>query len=141
MRLIVLLDFNFSHIATFADEFFRFLNADIDQLSSSRESEDFFTLRTVMLAGFPDQLPPSNDDVQWLSVKAWNDALRARSVKRLNTIENIAALFDLFWFSNQILSFKLCNEVVVRNSSQKQLAARKKTDEELLISFLCDYDY
>ncbi|KAL8913404.1 MAG: hypothetical protein Q9171_001783 [Xanthocarpia ochracea] len=141
MRLTALLDFDFSHIATFADKFFRSLGAGIGQLPSPRESGDFLTLRTAMLAGFPDQLPASNDDVQWPSAKAWDDALRARGAKRPSTIENIAALSDLFWLSGQILPFKLCNEVVVRNSSQEQLAARKKTGEALLINFLSDYGY
>lgn len=141
MRLTALLDFDFSHIATFADEFFRSLGAGIGQLPSPRESGDFLTLRTAMLAGFPDQLPPANDDVQWPSAKAWDDALRASGAKRPSTIENIAALSDLFWLSGQILPFKLCNEVVVRNSSQEQLAARRKTGERLLINFLSDYGY
>ncbi|KAL8864652.1 MAG: hypothetical protein Q9198_009728, partial [Flavoplaca austrocitrina] len=141
MRLTALLDFDLSHIATFADEFLRSLGAGIGQLPSPQESGDFLTLRTAMLAGFPDQLPPSNGDVQWPSVKAWDDALRARDAKRPSTIEDIAALSDLFWLSGQILPFKLCNEVVVRNSSQEQLAARKKTGEGLLINFLSDYGY
>ncbi|KAL8839661.1 MAG: hypothetical protein Q9170_001667 [Blastenia crenularia] len=131
-KVLVHADFN---------EFFRSLGAGIGQLPSPRESGDFLTLRTAMLAGFPDQLPPSNSDVHWPSAKAWDDALRARGAKRPSTIENIAALSDLFWLSGQILPFKLCNEVVVRNSSKEQLAARRKTGEGLLNNFLSDYGY
>ena len=141
MRLTALLDFNFSHIATFADEFFRSLGADIGQFPSSRESEETLALRTAMLTGFPEPLPPSTDDVQWPSAKAWDDALREKGAKRPGTIEDIAALSDLFWLSGQILPFKLCNEVVVRNSSPEQLAARKGSGEGLLINFLSDYGY
>ena len=141
MRLTALLDFDFSHIATFADEFFRSLGADIGQFPSSRESGEPLALRTAMLTGFPDPLPPSNDDVQWPSAKAWDDALRERGAKRPGTIEDIAALSDLFWLSGQILPFKLCNEVVVGNSNQEQLAARKSSGERLLIDFLSDYGY
>ena len=141
MRLTALLDFDFSHVATYADEFFRSLGADIGQFPSSRESGETLTLRAAMLTGFPDELPPSNDGVKWLSAKAWDDALRKRDAKRPSTIENIAALSDLFWLSGQILPFKLCNEVVVGNSSQEQLVARKKTGEELLSNFLSDYGY
>ncbi|KAL8836157.1 MAG: hypothetical protein Q9176_006487 [Flavoplaca citrina] len=54
MSLTALLDFDFSHIATFADEFLRSLGAGIGQIPSPREYEDFLTLRTAMLAGFPD---------------------------------------------------------------------------------------
>ena len=82
-----------------------------------------------MLTGFPDPLPPSNDEVQWPSAKAWNDALRERGAKRPGTIADIVALSDLFWLSGQILPFKLCNEIVVRNSSEEELAARKRSGE------------
>ena len=141
MRLTALLDFDFSHIATFADEFFRSLGAGIGQLPSPRESGESLALRNAMLTDFPDPLPPSNDEVQWPSAKAWNDALREKGAKRPCTIENIAPLSDLFWLSGQILPFTLCNEVVVRNSSQEQLAARKTSGERLLIDFLNDYGY
>lgn len=57
------------------------------------------------------------------------------------TIENIADLPDLFWLSGQILPFRLCNEVVVSNSSQEYLAATKKKGEGLLINFLDKYGY
>lgn len=141
MRLTALLDFDFAHIATFADEFFRSLGADIGQFPSKRESGQLLALRQAMLTGFPDPLPPSTTEVQWPSAKAWNDALCERGAKRPGTIENIATVSDLFWLSGQILPFKLCNEVVVRNSSLEQLAARKKTGEGLLIGFLEDYGY
>ena len=141
MRLTALLDFDFAHIGTFADEFFRSLGAAIGQFPASRESGEYLALREAMLTGFPDPLPKANDEVQWPSAKAWDDALRERGAKRPGTIENIAALSDLFWLSGQILPFKLCNEVVVGNSSQEQLEARKRAGEELLVAFLMDYGY
>lgn len=143
MRLTALLDFDFSHIATLADEFFRSLCADIGQFPSPRESGELLALRKAMLTGFPDPLPPTDEEgfVQWPSAKAWDDALCERSAKRPSTIENIAALSDLFWLSGQIFPFRLCNQTVVKNSSQEQLAARRKTGEKLLINFLNDYGY
>ena len=54
MRLTALLDFDFSHIATFADELFRSLGADIGQFPSPREPGESLALRTAMLTGFPD---------------------------------------------------------------------------------------
>lgn len=49
-----------------------------------------------MLTRFPDPLPPSNDEVEWPSAQAWDDALCERGAKRPGTIGNIAALSDLF---------------------------------------------
>lgn len=141
MRLTALLDFDFCHIASFADEFFRSLCAYIGQFPSQRESGEPLALRKAMLTGFPDPLPPSNNEVDWPSAKAWDDALCEQNAKRPSRIEGIAALSDLFWLSGQILPFRLCNETVVRNSSPEQLAARRKKGEELLIGFLDDYGY
>lgn len=73
MRLNALLDFGFSRIATFADESFRSLGAVIGQFPSLRESGEPLALRKA--TGFPDPLPPSNDEVQWPSAKAWDNAL------------------------------------------------------------------
>ena len=143
MRLTALLDFDFSHIATFADEFFRSLGQSIGQLPSARDSGELLALREAMLTDFIDFQAPSDGDgeVLWPSAKTWNDALRENGAQRPHTIINIAQLSDLFWLSGQILPFKLCNEVVVSNSNQEQLAARKKSGEELLLDFLNDYGY
>ena len=141
MRLTALLDFDFSHVASYADEFFRSLCADIGQFPSPRESKEPLALRKAMLTGFPDPLPPANEEVHWPSAKAWNDALCENNAKRPSTINDIAALSDLFWLSGQILPFRLCNPTVVRNSSPEQLAARRKTGEESLSKFLSDYGY
>ena len=143
MRLTALLDFDFSHVATFADEFFRSLPIDIGQFPSPRESGELLALRKAMLTGFTEPLPPTDKNglVQWSSAKAWDDALREKNAQRPSTIENIAPLSDLFWLSGQILPFKLCNPVVVKNSSQEKLAAWRKSGEDLLISFLNDYGY
>lgn len=64
MRLTALLDFDFSHIATFADEFFRSFSAGIGKFPSPRESGEPLALRKAMLTGFPCPLPPSNDEVE-----------------------------------------------------------------------------
>ena len=110
---------------------------------SLRESGELLALRKAMLTGFPDPLPSITEEavVQWPSAKAWDDALCEKNAKRPSTIKNIAALSDLFWLSGQILPFRLCNQTVVKNSSQVQLAARRKTGEELLTTFLSDYGY
>ena len=142
MQLTGLFDFDFAHIATFADEFFRSLSADIGKFPLAREpGEQPAALRKAMLAGFPNPLPSANEEVDWPSAKAWDDALCESGAQRPSTIAGITALSDLFWLSGQILPFRLCNEVVVQNSSEEQLAARKKDGEGLLIQFLDDYGF
>jgi len=137
MRITAVLDFDFAHVATVADEFFRSLGHGIGRLPGSGESDrDKIALRKAMLEGFPNSLPPSCKEVQWVTARAWDDALRDRDVERPSTITNIAALSDLFWLSSEILPFKLCNEVVVGNSSPDQLVERRKDAESQLVKYL-----
>ena len=76
MRLTALLDFDFSHVGTISNEFFRSLGSGIGQFPSSRDSEESLALQAAMLTAFPDPSPTSTDEVQWSSAKAWDDALR-----------------------------------------------------------------
>ena len=142
MRLTAVLDFDFSHIATVADEFFRSLGHGIGRFPDARDSdEDTKMLHTAMLEGFPASLPPPTEAVDWTAAKAWDDALRERGVERPSTIPNIAKLADLFWLSSQILPFKLCNPVVVGNSSEEQLRQRRREGESRLVQFLEEQGY
>ncbi|MCJ1378392.1 hypothetical protein MMC17_001490 [Xylographa soralifera] len=58
LRLTALLDFDFSHIATFEDEFFRSFGHNIGQLPSLRGSGELLALRKAMLTDFADPLTP-----------------------------------------------------------------------------------
>lgn len=80
-----------------------------------------------MLHGFPQPLPPDTDEVDWAAAKAWDDAIKSRNLQRPATIPCMSVVADIFWLSSQILPFKLCNQVVVGNSTEEQLA-RRKTD-------------
>ena len=142
MRLTAVLDFDFAHVATVADEFFRSLGHGIGRFPYARESEeDLRALHVAMLEGFPTVLPPRSEAVDWTSAKAWEDALRERDLERPSTIPNIVQLADLFRLSSEILPFKLCNPVVVSNSSHEQLRKRKKEGETRLFQFLGERGY
>lgn len=136
-RITAVLDFDFSHVATIADELFRSLGHGIGRFPDTRNGDtDLIALHNAMLNGFPNNLPPSNDEVQWHAAKAWDDALYKRSMDRPSTIPGMTKLADLFWLSSQILPFKLCNPVVVGNSTLEQLRQRKEDGEKVLIRFL-----
>lgn len=94
-----------------------------------------------MLHGFPNPLPPNTDDVDWTAAKAWDDAIQARDLLRPATIPSMEVIADIFWLSSQLLPFKLCNEVVVGNSTAEQLARRRLDGEVLLGKFLGDYGF
>lgn len=96
-----------------------------------------------MLHGFPQPLPTTNttDEVDWIAAKAWDDAITVRGVQRPATLPSMDLVSDLFWLSSRILPFRLCNEVVVGNSTEEQLALRKTDGEALLSKFLSDYGF
>lgn len=136
-RLTAVLDFDFSHVATVADEFFRSLGHGIGRFPGAEEKdEEVVALREAMLHGFPTSLPNDSKEVQWFAAKAWDDALRDEHAERPGTIPNMAVLSDLYSLSAEILPFKLCNEVVVSNSSEEQLRARRADSESHLMDFL-----
>ncbi|PNS20973.1 Acyl-CoA dehydrogenase family member 10 [Sphaceloma murrayae] len=139
LRLTAVLDFDFAHIGTVADEFFRSLAHGIGRFPDKRDGEETLPLHLAMLHGFPDPLPVPTDDIQWTAAKAWNDALETRDMWRPSNIPGIAQLSELFWLSSQLLPFKLVNEVVISNSSEEQLQARKHDGEVLLNDFLSEH--
>lgn len=64
MHLTALLDFDFAHVATVSDEFFRSLGHGTGRLPGPGEyDKDKIALRKAMLEGFPDILPLSNKEV------------------------------------------------------------------------------
>lgn len=94
-----------------------------------------------MLHGFPQPLPPDSDEVDWTAAKSWDVAIKARNLQRPATIPSMSVIADIFWLSSKILPFKLCNEIVVGNSTKEQLEKRKTEGESLLSKFLSDYEY
>lgn len=141
-KLTALVDFDFGHVGTVADEFFRSLGHGIGRFPDTRDGDpDMIQLHNVMLYGFPDPLPENGGDVDWVAAKAWDDALRERSLQRPATIPCMTTLADVFWLSSQILPWKLCNEVVVGNSTEEQLRERKSEGETLLGNFLTYFGY
>nr|POF15047.1 hypothetical protein CFP56_72151 [Quercus suber] len=141
-KLTALFDFDFSHVSSVADEFFRSLGHGIGRFPCIRDQDsEEIKLHDAMLHGFPSPLPPNTEEVDWTAAKAWDDAIRARNLQRPATIPSMPIVADLFWLSSQILPFKLCNEVVVGNSTDEQLKKRKEEGEALLSSFLTDYGF
>ena len=140
--LSAVIDFDFGHIGTSADDFFRSLGHTIGRFPASRGDEDeVLELQKSMLNGFPVSLPPNSDVVEWMAAKTWDDHLRNRSMKRPGTIQKIEGLAELFWLSSALLPFRLCNEVVVSNSTPEQLSERKKIYRVNISKFLDDYGF
>ncbi|KAF2224863.1 phosphotransferase enzyme family-domain-containing protein [Elsinoe ampelina] len=141
LKVTALIDFDFAHIATVADEFFRSLGFGIGTFPDPMEGKEAATLNDAMLNGFPEPLPAATDEIKWPQAKAWDDALHDRGLYRPSTIPGLTTLSELFWLSSQLLPFKLVHPVVVGNSSEEQLSDRRADGEKLLTEFLSKHGY
>lgn len=142
MKVTALFDFDFAYIGSVGDEFFRSLGHTIGRFSSARDGDpELLRLQKAMLNGFPDPLPANSENVDWIAAEIWDSALRKRDMKRPGNIPRMEALAEIFWLSSQILPFKLCNEVVVSNSSEEKLVQRKLEGEVRLSEVLSDYGF
>jgi hypothetical protein len=143
LQLTAVIDFDFAHIATIADEFFRSLGHGIGRFPDTRdeEDEDSEDLQKAMLHGFPENLPDDSDSVNWTAARLWDGVLRRKGIQRPGTIPSMTLLADLFWLSSALLPFKLCNQVVVENSTSEQLQRRKAMGTKNLQKFLSEYGF
>ncbi|KAI9654791.1 MAG: hypothetical protein M1821_005785 [Bathelium mastoideum] len=142
LQVTAVVDFDFAHVATIADEFFRSLGHEIGRFPDTRDgNEESMELHRAMLQGFPESLPANSDEINWTAARTWDTALRRRDIQRPGTIPDMALLADLYWLSSALFPFKLCNEVVVGNSTSEQLRLRKEIGTEQLRKFLADYGF
>jgi hypothetical protein len=66
--------------------------------------------------------------VRWAAAEAWDMALRQRALQRPSIVPGIVASSDICCPASQILRPMLCNEVVVKRSSTKQLEDRRRQE-------------
>lgn len=138
LRMTAILDFEWAHVASVADKFFRSF-ADIGGQFPGPYSKqpEQLALRRALLDGFSSPLPSSEPDFQWWEVtKAWDDELARKGVHRPRTIKGIAELSGLYWLFEQICPFFLCNETVIKQRTKEQLENDRRETEELLIKYL-----
>ncbi|KAK9427749.1 kinase-like domain-containing protein [Lipomyces doorenjongii] len=104
LHLTALLDFDFSHIASPADEFFYSFSLVHGILTGPFEEAEMELLRAAQLHGFAKigELPSSasGDDspVDWEVAKIWDEELTSAGVKKPSNITGIEELAELYWF-------------------------------------------
>ena len=138
--MTAILDFDWAHVACVADEFFRSFGNIEGRLPGPYCNEPGqLDLRKALLDGFPDPLPLSESDVKWEVAKIWDEELAQKDVQRPRTIRGIAALSGVYWLSEQICPFLLCNEAVFKHRTTKQSEKDREEAEKLLINYLEGY--
>lgn len=136
LRLTAFLDFDWTHVSSLADEFFPSFVTSYDKMPGPYGDASQLALRNALLHRFPDPLPASQEDLNWEVARAWDAELEKVGAQRPSTIKGTAQLSGVYWLSEQICPFLLCNPTVVVQRSKEQIASDRKETEELLIQFL-----
>jgi len=90
----------------------------------------------AFLHGFPNPLPSSESGISWNTAKIWDDELEQRHIQRPRTISGIAGLSDVFWLSEQICHFLLCDATVLKHRTAAQIDRDRDAAEKLLIKYM-----
>jgi hypothetical protein len=138
MRITAILDFDWSYVGSTADEFLRSFGDISGKLPGPfNKSPEVIALRMALLHGFPDSSPMSQStSILWDVVQAWDDELGRRNMYRPRTIEGIEALSGVFWLSQQIRPFLICNPTVLKYRTPSQSERDRDEAEKLLIKYL-----
>jgi hypothetical protein len=124
-RITGLLDFDFSHIASQADEcFYSFMDFG-GLVPGPFEGGELERLRDYQIQGYPDS--PSveeseNGPVNWNWARLWQAALHKHNVSCPANIEGIAELADVYWFLLDVCPpfFNMPRWLAKRTEEQKQ---------------------
>jgi hypothetical protein len=120
-----LLDLDFSHIASQADEFFYSFMDFGGLVPGPFEGGDLVRLRDYQIQGFPDSASfkdVENGQVNWDMARLWQDALHKHNVSYPANIVGIAGLADLYWFLLDVCPpfFNMPRWLAKRTEEQKQ---------------------
>lgn len=135
LRITGLLDFDFSHIASPADEYFYSFPSFCGLVPGPFEDEDLQLLRRYQTEGFP--ITPSAQEatrksVDWTVARLWQAALEKHNVASPKDIENITKLADIYWFLLDVCPpFFNLPRWLARKTSEQKLAAKKAIGENL----------
>lgn len=139
LQITALLDFDFSIVATKADEFmvYSFGNIAGGQLPGLYETGPLLELRDAMLAGFSKFTPVENcSEVQWDVAKAWDQELARAGAARPHTIRGFEEIADIYWLQDKISPFVLDNPSMRERKTAEQLKAVREETESLIVRFL-----
>ncbi|KKP05608.1 aminoglycoside 3'-phosphotransferase/choline kinase domain protein [Trichoderma harzianum] len=139
LQVTALLDFDFSYVATAAEEFFGFSFGNISggKLPGPFETGANLSLRQAMLSGF--RTPFLNADtstIQWDVAKAWDKELVRAGAAKPATIPHFEDIADIYWLQDKISPFELDSPVMRRRKTAEQLRSIRNETEEMIVKFL-----
>jgi hypothetical protein len=137
LQTTAILDFDWSYVGSIADESLRSFSDLSGKIPGPfHKDPGMSALRIGLLQGFSDPLPPSESSVSWEVAKAWDDELEWRDVQRPRTIKGMDALSGVFWLSQQICPFLLCDPTVLKYRTSLQEDRDREEAGKILITYL-----
>ncbi|KAL6692400.1 phosphotransferase enzyme family domain-containing protein [Trichoderma pleuroticola] len=139
LQVTALLDFDFSYVATAAEEFlgFSFANLSGGKLPGPFETGANLSLRKAMLSGF--STPSLNEniaEIQWDLAKAWDKELVRAGAAKPATISQFEDIADIYWLQDQTSPFELDSPVMRGRKTAEQLRIIRNDTEKMIFKFL-----
>jgi hypothetical protein len=131
-KLTALLDFDWSFIGSFHDEFLRSFG-DLGMIPGPDAEGDELILRQALLSGQNDQ---HNHEDSKHPLQDWYKILKTQGARIPSDISGMEEASQLHWFVNQISPWLLTHEVPLKRRSKEQLEAVRATRKQAICSFL-----
>lgn len=143
--MTAILDFDFSYVATVAEEFmlFSFGNMSGGQLPGPLEDGAQLELRNAMLSGNYPYISSIEDssNIAWDVARAWDEALAQAGAASPRTIPNFERIADIYWLTDTLSPFELDNPIMRQRRTSEQLKAIRDKTESLIVRFLDKYEH
>ncbi|CAH0023461.1 unnamed protein product [Clonostachys rhizophaga] len=132
-RITAILDFDWARIGWEGDECLASFHRAYARLPPPDEPDDQrAALRTALLKGFPDTLPPASPVVDWEVARIWDEQLAEVRASRPRTIPRIGAFSTVYALLDLLCPNSLCNQVIVRQRTEENMEKEKHAIGERL---------
>jgi hypothetical protein len=134
--LTALLDFDFSHIASPADEYFYSFLSIHGLLAGPLESDESEALRLAQLSGFTSPAfalaEGKESEVNWDIAKMWYEEIEKQEVLNPSNISGIEKVATLYWFMIDVCPpYFLMERWLGRKSVEEREEAKKEVEGNL----------
>jgi hypothetical protein len=135
-RHTAILDFDFTHIASPADEYFYSFPSFHGLLMGPLESEEMKALRQATLNSFTSSayIPTEGkeSEVNWELAKMWYEEIEKLGVLNPANIAGIGELAALYWFSTDVSPpYFVMERWLNRKNVEERQEAKKEVEENL----------
>jgi len=153
--MTALIDLEWAHVNIPLHEYF-FSFFDVHHLleGPNVSSPPDIAIRTALLHGMPNPLPPSNaadaafpaccgteTNLQWELMQMWDEQLERVGALRPKTIEGAEEISELYWFLTDLCHYYFLEKGWLAARSKAQNEETRKTQEEVLDKYLTGWGY